>query len=447
MLCIFNDSEMYLSRSIDNELLNWKKESHRKPLLLRGARQVGKSSAVRNFSKNYTYYIELNFDENPELNIFFEGNQSVDEICEQLSFYSKTPIVSDETLLFLDEIQTCIPAISALRYFYEKKPGLHVIAAGSLLEFALSEMPSFGVGRIRSMFLYPFSFNEFLDAFGEKNLKNLIEKSNSSKPINDLIHKKIITYLKKFFIIGGMPEAVAIYKETADLLQVQNVLNDLFISIQDDFIKYIGKVSKQRIAEVFSAVIMQVGSKFSYTYPNVTQNSSQVKETLSLLQKAGLIIPVTHTAANGIPLGAETNPKKRKFLIFDTGIYQRALNLDISQIFIESTISIVNKGGIAELHMGLELIKNSSCYSKPELYYWQREALNSQAEVDYVIQQQEDIIPIEVKAGTKGAMQSMYIFMKEKKAKKGIRCSLENFSEYENIEVIPLYAVGNIFRS
>jgi hypothetical protein len=297
------------------------------------------------------------------------------------------------------------------------------------------------------MFLYPFSFNEFLDAFEEKNLKNLIEKSNSSKPINDLIHKKIITYLKKFFIIGGVPEAVAIYKETADLLQVQNVLNDLLISIQDDFVKYKKKVSTERIAEVFSAVIRQVGSKFSYTYPNVTQNSTQVKETLSLLQKAGLIIPVTHTAANGIPLGAETNLKQRKFLIFDTGIYQRALNLDISQIFIESTISIVNKGGIAELHMGLELIKNSSCYSKPELYYWQREALNSQAEVDYVIQQQEDIIPIEVKAGTKGAMQSMYIFMKEKKAKKGIRCSLENFSEYENIEVVPLYAVGNIYRS
>lgn len=438
---------MYLSRSIDNELLNWKKESHRKPLLLRGTRQVGKSSAVRNFSKNYTYYIELNFDEKPELNTFFESNQSVDEICEQLSVYSKTPIIADETLIFLDEIQTCIPAISALRYFYEKKPGLHVIAAGSLLEFALSEIPSFGVGRIRSMFLYPFSFNEFLDAFGEKNLKNLIEKSNSSKPINDLIHQKIISYLKKFFIIGGMPEAVAIYKETADLLQVQNVLNDLLISIQDDFVKYKKKVSTERIAEVFSAVIRQVGSKFSYTYPNVTQNSNQVKETLSLLQKAGLIIPVTHTAANGIPLGAETNPKKRKFLIFDQGIYQRVLNLDISQIFIESTVSIVNKGGIAELHMGLELIKNSSYYSKPELYYWQREALNSQAEVDYVIQQQENIIPIEVKAGTKGAMQSMHIFMKEKQAKKGIRCSLENFSEYENIEVIPLYAVGNIFRS
>lgn len=438
---------MYLNRGIDNELLKWKNESTRKPLLLRGARQVGKSSTVRNFSKNYTYFIELNFDENPALNVFFENNQSVDEICEQLSVYSKTPIIPNETLIFLDEIQSCIPAISALRYFYEKKPGLNIIAAGSLLEFALSEIPSFGVGRVRSMFLYPFSFNEFLDAFGEKNLIRLIEKSNKTKPINDLIHQKIITYLKKFFIIGGMPEAVAVYKETADLLRVQNVLNDLLISIQDDFVKYKKKVSTERITEVFFAVIRQVGSKFSYTYPNVTQNNIQVKETLSLLQKAGLIIPVTHTAANGIPLGAETNPKKRKFLIFDSGIYQRALNLDISQIFIESISSIVNKGSIAELHMGLELIKNSSCYSKPELFYWQREALNSQAEVDYIIQQQENIIPVEVKSGTKGAMQSMYIFMKEKMTKNGIRCSLENFSEYDKIEVIPLYAVGNILRS
>jgi predicted AAA+ superfamily ATPase len=275
----------------------------------------------------------------------------------------------------------------------------------------------------------------------------LIEKSNKTKPINDLIHQKIITYLKKFFIIGGMPEAVAIYKETSDLLKVQNVLNDLLISIQDDFVKYKKKVTNERITEVFFAAIRQVGSKFSYSYPNVTQNSNQVRESLSLLQKAGLIIPVTHSAANGIPLGAEINPKKRKFLVFDAGIYQRALNLDISEIFIESITNIVNKWSIAELHMGLELIKNSSCYSKPELFYWQREARNSQAEVDYVIQQQENIVPIEVKAGTKGAMQSMHIFMKEKKTKNGIRCSLENFSEYENIEVIPLYAVGNIFRS
>lgn len=437
---------MYLQRNIDNELFTWKSETNRKPLLLRGARQVGKSSAVRNLSKHFTYFIELNFDENPALSKLFENNQLVDDVCEQLAIYSKTPVIAGETLLFFDEIQSCIPAISMLRYFYEKKPDLHVIAAGSLLEFAMSEIPSHAVGRVRSMFLFPFSFNEFLTALGENALLALIEKSNSDKPVNELIHQKIILYLRRFFIIGGMPEAVSVYKQTGDLLKVQNILNDLFISFQEDFSKYKKKIPTERIIEVFYAVIQQVGSKFTYSYPNATQNNNQVKEVLVLLQKAGLIIPVTHTAANGIPLGAETNPKKRKFLMLDTGIYQRSLGLNLTQLFNEEQMGFVNRGGMAELHAGLEIIKNGSCYSKPELYYWQRESRNSQAEVDYIIQKQDEIIPFEVKAGTKGAMQSLYIFMKEKNAKKGIRCSLENFSEYESIQVVPLYAIGNIFK-
>ena len=435
---------MYLQRNIDNELFTWKSETNRKPLLLRGARQVGKSSAVRNLSKHFTYFIELNFDENPALSKLFENNQLVDDVCEQLAIYSKTPVIAGETLLFFDEIQSCIPAISMLRYFYEKKPDLHVIAAGSLLEFAMSEIPSHAVGRVRSMFLFPFSFNEFLTALGENALLALIEKSNSDKPVNELIHQKIILYLRRFFIIGGMPEAVSVYKQTGDLLKVQNILNDLFISFQEDFSKYKKKIPTERIIEVFYAVIQQVGSKFTYSYPNATQNNNQVKEVLVLLQKAGLIIPVTHTAANGIPLGAETNPKKRKFLMLDTGIYQRSLGLNLTQLFNEEQMGFVNRGGMAELHAGLEIIKNGSCYSKPELYYWQRESRNSQAEVDYIIQKQDEIIPFEVKAGTKGAMQSLYIFLKEKNAKRGIRCSLENFSEYESIQVVPLYAIGNI---
>ena len=437
---------MYLQRNIDNELFTWKSETNRKPLLLRGARQVGKSSAVRNLSKHFTYFIELNFDENPALSKLFENNQLVDDVCEQLAIYSKTPVIAGETLLFFDEIQSCIPAISMLRYFYEKKPDLHVIAAGSLLEFAMSEIPSHAVGRVRSMFLFPFSFNEFLTALGENALLALIEKSNSDKPVNELIHQKIILYLRRFFIIGGMPEAVSVYKQTGDLLKVQNILNDLFISFQEDFSKYKKKIPTERIIEVFYAVIQQVGSKFTYSYPNATQNNNQVKEVLVLLQKAGLIIPVTHTAANGIPLGAETNPKKRKFLMLDTGIYQRSLGLNLTQLFNEEQMGFVNRGGMAELHAGLEIIKNGSCYSKPELYYWQRESRNSQAEVDYIIQKQDEIIPFEVKAGTKGAMQSLYIFLKEKNAKRGIRCSLENFSEYESIQVVPLYAIGNIFK-
>ncbi len=438
---------MYLPRFIDNELLTWKNETGRKPLLLRGARQVGKSSAVRNLSKHFTYFIELNFDENPGLSKLFDNNQSVEDVCELISIYSKTPVVAGETLLFFDEIQSCIPAISMLRYFYEKKPDLHVIAAGSLLEFAMMKIPSYAVGRVRSMFLFPFSFSEFLNALGEDVLVKLIEKSDLKKPINELIHQKIIHYLRRFLIIGGMPEAVSVYKETGDLLKVQNILNDLIISFQEDFSKYKKKIRTASITEVLYAVIQQVGNKFTYSYPNSTQNNNQVKEILALLQKAGLIIPVTHTSANGIPLGAETNPKKRKFLVLDTGIYQRALGLDLTRLFNEDPSGFANRGSIAELHAGLEIVKNSTCYSKPELYYWQRDARNSQAEVDYIVQKQDEIIPIEIKAGTKGAMQSLYIFLKEKNIKKGIRCSLENFSEYESIEVIPLYAVGNIFKA
>ena len=162
---------------------------------------------------------------------------------------------------------------------------------------------------------------------------------------------------------------------------------------------------------------------------------------------AGLVHFVTHSAANGIPIGAEINIKKRKMLIFDTGIFQRILGLNIAELLINDDFEVINKGNLAELHVGLEIMKNSSFYQKDDLYYWHRESLNSQAEVDYLIQKQENIIPIEVKAGTKGAMQSMYLFIKEKKVPYGIRLSLENFSMLENIKIYPLYAVKNVVIS
>jgi predicted AAA+ superfamily ATPase len=162
---------------------------------------------------------------------------------------------------------------------------------------------------------------------------------------------------------------------------------------------------------------------------------------------AGLVYPVTHSSSNGIPIGAEINPKKTKLLIFDTGIYQRILGLNVADLLLKDDVEVINKGNIAELFVGLELIKSTQCYEKNGLYYWHREAKNSQAEVDYVIQIQDVIIPLEVKAGTKGAMQSMYLFMNEKKSSFGIRVSLENFSEFEKVKVIPLYAVSNLKNS
>jgi uncharacterized protein len=431
---------MYLNRLIDQELNTWKISINRKPLLLRGARQVGKTSSVKNLSKGFKYFIEINFDENSLYSTIFEKTQTIDEICEQISILTNTPIIEGETLLFFDEIQTCIKAISSLRYFYERRPGLHVIAAGSLLEFVLSELPSFGVGRVRSMFMYPLSYHEFLLALNEHLLLNQILQATTAHPIADGLHHKLIKLYKKFLIIGGMPEAVRTYIESNDLLAVQNILNDLLISIQADFVKYKKQISGARLNEVFDAIANQTATKFTYSYPKATMNNLQIKEAIELLKMAGLIHSVTHTAANGIPLGAETNPKNTKFLLFDSGIFQRILGLNISDLMLEDDFNAVNKGNIAELHVGLELLKAQSCYQKTELYYWQRDAKNSQAEVDYLIQIKDKIVPLEVKSGTKGSMQSMYIFLKEKHLDKGVRISFENFSKLDQIVIIPIYA-------
>lgn len=435
---------MYLKRTIDEELLDWKLAKKRKPLILRGARQVGKTSSVKNLALHFTYFVEINFDENPFFSLIFEKNLSVFEVCEQLSVLTNTPIVAGETLLFLDEIQSCIPAISMLRYFYEKMPELHLIAAGSLLEFALADIPSFGVGRVRSLYMFPLSFNEFLMAQGENLLLEQLNKATVSKPLSQPLHQKLINLHKKFLIIGGMPEAISTYVDSKDLLEVQRVLNDLLISVQADFAKYKKRVPSARLVEVFNAIAQQVATKFTYSYPNATLNNLQIKEAIELLKMAGMVYPVAHSAANGIPLGAEINAKKTKFLLFDTGIFQRILGLNLADLLISDNFNVINKGHIAELYVGLELLKAESCYQKTNLYYWQRDAKNSQAEVDYVCQFNNVIVPIEVKAGTKGSMQSLYLFLKEKNLPQGFRLSLENFSSMEQITIFPVYAVHNL---
>jgi predicted AAA+ superfamily ATPase len=434
---------MYIERKIDVELLEWKSSPARKPLLVRGARQVGKSTAIRNLSKHFDFFIEINFDEQPQYQILFQNTSDVHDLLDQLSIITRTDIIEGRTLIFLDEIQACLPAISILRYFYEKKPNLHVIAAGSLLEFALAELPSFGVGRVRSLFMYPFSFIEFLGALNEKPLIRIIQESNSDKPINPIFHEKLKIYLKKFLIIGGMPEAVHTYVSKGSLLEVQRILDDLIIAIQADFSKYKKQMPPASIKSVFGSIVQQVGKKYKYSNEYTSLSNPVIKQVIELLEMAGLVYPVIHSSCNGIPIGAEANPKKTKLLIFDTGIYQRILGLDVASLLLKDDFEVINKGNIAELFVGLELLKLNSSYEKTSLYYWHRESKSSQAEVDYVIQNQDAIIPIEVKAGTKGAMQSMYLFMDEKQSDFGIRFSLENFSKYDKVKVLPLYAVCN----
>jgi len=437
----------YIERKIDKELIEWKNQPSRKPLLVRGARQVGKSSTVRNLGKTFEFFIEVDFISNKSIHKLFEGDINPIRIYEELSLIYNTPVIAGKTLVFLDEIQACIPAITSLRYFYEKVPDIHLIAAGSLLEFALKELPSFGVGRIRSIYLYPFSFSEFLIAFNERSLVTLIDKFFIDKPLSEPVHNKLIQYLIRHITIGGMPEVVASYVNGASLLDCQGILEELTNSLYDDFSKYKLKVPVTRLREAFSSVIMQTGSKFVLSQIDSQANRLQLKQSLELLEQAGIIFPVVHSSSNGIPLGAQTNDKFRKYLIFDTGIFQRFLNLNLSELFLNTEISLVNKGAIAELYAGLELIKSQPNNQASSLYYWQREKKGSQAEVDYVIELGSGIIPIEVKSGVRGKMQSLRIFMEEKKCKFGIRTSLEYFARIDKISIIPLYAIGAIFKA
>ncbi len=434
---------MQLTRDIDAILLDWKKSNSRKPLLVRGARQVGKSTSVRNFGRQFEHFLEVNFETEKEIYVFFEGNINVAAICEKLSVYYNTPIIAGKTLLFFDEIQQCIPAISAIRYFYEQYPELHLIAAGSLLEFALAELPSFGVGRIRSVFMYPLSFYEFLIAKGEQKLIDLIKKG---KPLEDPFHNKLTDYLRIFLIIGGMPEVVAKYIDGEPLLEIQTVLDELQASIVADFTKYKKNVPSNRLNEVFEAVVAQSGGKFNLSKASANANHGQIKEALSLLEKAGLIYAVTHSSGNGLPLGAEINDKKRKYLLFDTGIFQRILGLNIGHFLATNDRDFINKGTIAETFVGIEIIKNSNPFTQERLYYWHREIPSSNAEVDYLIQKGGQVVPVEVKASQKGSMQSLLLFMKEKNTQ-GIRISLENFGTFQNITIVPIYAAGYFLKT
>lgn len=437
--------ERYYKRKIDSELESWATSKKRKPLLLRGVRQVGKTSAVKHLGEKFKHFVLVDFNERQDVHYLFDGSYSPQEICRILSVLLGTPIEAGETLLFFDEIQSCPAAINRLRYFYEKFPELHLIAAGSLLEFALETLPSYGVGRIRSIFMYPFSFEEYLWATGNEALSLMIDASSPDKPLPMPLHEQALRLLRVFLVIGGMPAVVANYCEDGNMIECQNILSELVLSFRDDFAKYRKKVPSTRIDATFRSIAEQGLGKFVYNRVDTDASTIQIKTAVETLILAGLVYPVTHSSANGIPLGAEINEKYRRMIMLDTGLLQRILNLEISSILSSDDMQVVNRGAIAETFIGTELIKSASCFSPYPLYCWHREKSGSNAEVDYVVQLGNRIFPIEVKSGSKGSMQSMRLFLEAKGIPKGIRTSLENFSAYDDIIVYPLYAIKNIF--
>lgn len=444
----------YLKRHIDSQLLEWKNSSRRKPLLIRGARQVGKSTAVRQLGKTFKYFVEVNLEKQPTLRQLFTEDIDVRKTCDKLSGTLSVPIEAGKTLLFIDEIQVSKEAIMSLRYFKEDYPDLHVIAAGSLLEFALEELPSFAVGRIRSLYMYPFSFDEFLLAQGLDLLVDFKKKADSKNPLPAKAHNDLVDQLRSYMIVGGMPSAVTEWVETKSYIEVSHVHTDIIDTYQDDFSKYKGRVSPVLLRQVLRSVAQQAGTKFTYSLASKDMPSRNVKDALYLLQLAGLVTPTTHSDATGVPLGAETNDSYRKYLFFDIGIMQTMLDIPAKDILLASEIDLVNKGASAEMLAGLEVQKYQDCFQKSELYYWQNMSKNGNAEVDYLLVRSGKVLPLEVKANTKGSMQSLWLFMRKRNLENAIRTSLENFGSFvyedsetnakRNVEVLPLYALSNL---
>lgn len=433
----------------------------RKPLLLRGARQVGKSSAVRHFGKEFQFFAEVNFERHKTVKTFFQGDIDIRLIVQKIAIYINVPIEDGKTLLFLDEIQECPEAIMALRFFKEDYPGLHVIAAGSLLEFTLQKLPTFGVGRIHTLFMYPMTFDEFLNANNENGLISMKRQADSQHPLDAAFHEKLIEYFRIYLLVGGMPEAVLAWIKTHNFNQCSHIQEDIILTYEDDFRKYKKRVSPDLLRTTLHGICHQPGEKITFKQISADYRSSQIREAVRLLTLAGLVIPVIATSGNGIPLDAEANEKNMKILLLDSGLLLSVLQLEgnlaqhlVDLIMTGSPQDLVNKGGLVEMVAGLELLRNKPCVQRQKMFYWKKSG-NSIAEIDYLDTFHLKVTPIEIKSGTQGGMKSLWQFMREKRLTEAIRCSFENFGEFtytdpqadnaeRHITIIPLYALENL---
>lgn len=454
----------YIGRNVDAQLLEWKDDPMRKPLLLRGTRQVGKSSAVRQLGKRFKFFAEVNFERHKAIKTFFEGDIDARMIAQKISAYINVPVEEGKTLLFLDEIQECPEALMSLRFFKEDYPELHVIAAGSLLEFTLEELPTFGVGRIHSLFMYPLTFDEFLTANQEGGLVRMKRMADSSHPLDAAFHEKLIALFRIYLLVGGMPEAVAAWIRTHDLHKCRNIQEDIVLTYEDDFGKYKKRVAPDLLRTTMRGVCHQAGEKITFKNISSDYRSAQIREAIRLLTLAGIVVPVVATSGNGIPLDAEADEKSVKILFLDSGLLLSVLHLDgnlsqrlVEQIMVGSAQDLVNKGGLTEMVAGLELMRYKPCVQRQKMFFWEKKG-NSVAEIDYVETLELRVTPIEIKSGTQGGMKSLWLFMREKHLMEAYRCSLENFGDFRHVDaadgdavrhvsIVPLYAISNILYS
>jgi uncharacterized protein len=408
-------------RKSQDSLKAWKDRSSRKPLILRGARQVGKTFQVRQLAENFSNFIEINFDKTPDKKLLFK-DADIKKVIQLISVDCGSIITPGKTLLFLDEIQAAPEIFAKLRYFYEDLPELHVIAAGSLLDFILEEhVFSMPVGRVEYLYLGPMSFEEFLIARDESILVDYYERYAINDEIPLSIHEKSMNQIKEFCIVGGMPAAVKTFCSDRDLDIVHREHQSIHQSYQNDFSKYGHRINTQRLEKVYRSLPALIGKKMKYAAIDPEERAKPLAESIHMLEKARVINKVYHSSSNGVPLAAERNEKNFKPIFLDIGLLNSALGLKLSALHLCNDLVTVHGGSMCEQLVGQQLLYAKEDYYEPEIHYWNREKKNAAAEVDYVISRDQDIIPVEVKAGKTGRLKSLQQFIVEKKPSVALR--------------------------
>ena len=415
-----------MKRAAEQYLEEWINQKRRKPLIIRGARQVGKSTLVRNFAKDKGFDLfEINLELFPKITVF--NSMNIEHILRDLEVLIQQQI-SSNTLIFIDEIQKHPIAISTLRYFYEKKPEIPVIAAGSLLEIVLEDMEySMPVGRVEYLYLGPMTFFEFLAALKEETLLETCKFKSESEISQDMFNRLIERY-REFLFIGGMPEAVLTYSETKSGLAVERIHRSIIETYIEDFSKYKKRVNTEHLELVFNYISTHIGQKIKYSNISREYQSRELKKAFHLLIKAGVILPVYHSSCSGIPLkaGIDTNIVKPYFL--DVGLMNYQYGLSWNDFTSLKPQDLFNISAASEQFAAQHLMYGSCQEKKPELYYWLREKKSTNAEVDFVITVAGCIWPIEIKSGKIGTLKSLHQFLYQKKLGKAVRFNIDKSS-------------------
>ena len=412
---------MAIRRDALSLLEKWLVHPNRKPLVIRGARQVGKSTLVRQFAAERGLTLcEIDLERHRDLRGVFVTMDAA-RICEELSVLAGQAVDAPGCLLFLDEIQAVPEAIAALRYLREERPELPVVAAGSLLEFTLGKARiSMPVGRITYLFLGPLSFPEFVGAV-EPGLRDWLERFAESGNLPAAAHAKLLHRARQFCYVGGMPEAVAAYAEGGSLPAAAEVHRDILQTYEDDFAKYAGGRDLSLMQEVFRRLPATTCRKVKYVNFSRESQAREVKGVLSLFRKARLCQAVESVDASGVPLFAEADPGVWKPLFLDVGLANHACGVDWRMLESLDETRFVNEGAVAEQFVGQELLYADGGFEEPRLAYWLREGAKSNAEVDYLLARGSEIFPIEVKAGKSGTLRSLRQFVIAKKPRTAFR--------------------------